>query len=435
MHSSQAVDTGGQEAPAAVGETRYHSLDALRGFALLLGVVFHAAESFEPGVARYWAIEDNSTSEFLALFRHACHSFRMEIFFLIAGFFARLLLHRRGTRGFIRNRAGRILVPLVVGWLILYPILVCLWLTGAIVGGQPGRLGIPPELADTSPLLLAVGFFVQLRFLPMFDLTHLWFLHQLSVVYALMLLVRFVWQALLDSKPRWPCGVDKTFAALCGSAWSPLVLAGLTVPMLMLMDSWGVDTPQKSLLPHLPTTLLYGFLFCVGWLLHRQPELLEQFARRWRSGLLLGILLALPTGMGLDWLHESGWLEHPMPGLRWAYSALYALMMWGFVLGFLGLFVRFRRTPSARWRYIADSSYWIYLVHLPLVVGLQILVACWPGHWTWKYPLILAVATPVLFLSYHYLARSTFIGVQLNGRRYPRSVAISPPTFPRQRVQ
>ena len=97
-------------------------------------------------------------------------------------------------------------------------------------------------------------------------------------------------------------------------------------------------------------------------------------------------------------------------------------MMWGFVLGFLGLFVRFRRAANARWRYIADSSYWIYLVHLPVVVALQILVAQWPAHWTLKYPLIVAAAVPLLFLSYHYLVRSTFIGAQLNGRRYPINV-------------
>lgn len=430
MSARLGADTEGQTIPVAAAETRYHSLDALRGFALLLGVVFHAAESFEPGVARYWAIEDSSTSEFLGLFRHACHSFRMEVFFLIAGFFARLLLNRRGTGGFLRNRASRILVPLVVGWLILYPLLVWLWLTGAAVGGQLGRLGIPPEFADTPTWLLTVGFFARLQFLQQFDLTHLWFLHQLSAVYVLLLLIRCVWLGLPETKQRLQRGVDKGFAALCGSGWSTVVLAGLTAPMLMLMDSWGVDTPKESLLPHLPTTLLYGFLFGVGWLLHRQPELFEQFARRWRSRLLFGLVLVLPTGVALDWLREAGWLQLPAPGVRWGYSIMYALMMWGFVLGFLGLFVRFRRKPSPRWRYVADSSYWIYLVHLPLVVALQVLVARWPGHWTWKYPLILAVAMPVLFLSYHYLVRSTFIGVRLNGRRYPHAVASAPPTQP-----
>ena len=32
-------------------ESRLHALDAVRGFALLLGVAFHAALSFMPGMA------------------------------------------------------------------------------------------------------------------------------------------------------------------------------------------------------------------------------------------------------------------------------------------------------------------------------------------------------------------------------------------------
>ena len=38
----------------------------------------------------------------------------------------------------------------------------------------------------------------------------------------------------------------------------------------------GVDTPRQSLLPHLPTTLLFSLQFSLGWLLHRRPELLTE---------------------------------------------------------------------------------------------------------------------------------------------------------------
>ena len=93
--------------------------------------------------------------------------------------------------------------------------------------------------------------------------------------------------------------------------------------------------------------------------------------------------------------------------------------MWAFMLGFLGLFLRFRRSESPAWRYIADSSYWLYIVHIPLVVSLQVWVAHWPVHWSVKFPLINVIAFPLLFLSYHLLVRSTFVGRVLNGRRYP----------------
>jgi len=398
---------------------RFHSLDALRSFALLLGVAFHAAESFQPGVAAYWAIADRSPSEFLGLVRHASHSFRLEVFFLIAGFFARLLLHRRGTREFVRNRLSRILVPLVVGWLVLYPLLVYLWLLGASVSGRLAQMGVPHDLVNVPPALLTVGFFASLQFVPRFDLTHLWFLHQLLILYALFLLLRAAWNRWLDPRGRRLALADRLVAALGASRWKTFLLAAVTIPMLMLMDSWDVDTPKSSLLPHLPTTLLFGFQFGLGWLLHRQPALLEKLARHWPGNLCLGAVMVLLTGAGIGWLREWGWIQAAGTGVRWGYSTFYAVMMWSFVLGFLGLFVRFCGKPSATWRYISDSSYWIYITHLPLIVWLQIVVADWPWPWSLKYPLILVAAVPLLFLSYHYLVRSTFIGVQLNGRRYP----------------
>jgi peptidoglycan/LPS O-acetylase OafA/YrhL len=189
------------------------------------------------------------------------------------------------------------------------------------------------------------------------------------------------------------------------------------------MDGWDVDTPKSSLLPHLPTTMLYGLFFGLGWLLHRQPRLLAEFARDWRVPMVVGLLTVLPASSVVGWLRELGFPPGSTPWVRWVYSSLYALMMWGLVLGFLGLFIRFFHAESPAWRYVADSSYWIYLVHLPLVVWLQILVARWPVHWTVKWPLIIAAAAPILFLSYHYFVRFTFIGVQLNGRKYPRHPA------------
>jgi len=408
------------DAPTPAGEKRFHALDAVRAFALLLGVVFHAAESFEPGVETYWAIADSSPSHALGVFRHACHSFRLELFFLIAGFFARLLYHRRGRREFIRNRVSRILVPLVVGWFILYPLLVYLWLLGARAGGRLPQFGVPPEMAQTPPALLTLGFFATGQFVKRFDLTHLWFLHQLLVLYALALPLRAAWHRWLDPAGARLARVDRFFAARCESRWKLLPLAALTLPMLRLMDGWGVDTPKSALLPHLPTTILYGWFFALGWLLHRQSRLLETLARGWGLPLVVGLLAVWPAASFVGWMRGLGFDPGREHWIRWGYSALYALMMWGLVLGTLGAFLRFCHAASPRWRYIADSSYWIYLVHLPLVVWLQIVVACWPLSWVVKWPLIIAVATPVLFLSYHHLVRPTFIGAQLNGRKYPR---------------
>ena len=87
--------------------SRLDYLDATRAFALVLGIVFHACLSFMP-VFTGWAVQDISTSPLVAIFMTVSHSFRMETFFLLAGFFSHLTFHRKGAGEFVRSRVLRI---------------------------------------------------------------------------------------------------------------------------------------------------------------------------------------------------------------------------------------------------------------------------------------------------------------------------------------
>ena len=74
-----------------------------------------------------------------------------------------------------------------------------------------------------------------------------------------------------------------------------------------------------------------------------------------------------------------------------------------------------RRQPAIR--YLADSSYWLYLTHLPLLLWLQI----WLTAFTWpiwlKFILVNGLTIGALLLSYHVLVRYTVFGATLNGPR------------------
>ncbi|MBK8542550.1 MAG: acyltransferase family protein [Caulobacteraceae bacterium] len=95
-----------------VGE-RYHALDAVRGGVLVLGVFFHATLSFLPG-DQMWLVMDASRSTELSVLFFTLHIFRMTVFFVLAGFFGRLLLERLGVGAFVMNRVKRIATPLVM---------------------------------------------------------------------------------------------------------------------------------------------------------------------------------------------------------------------------------------------------------------------------------------------------------------------------------
>jgi peptidoglycan/LPS O-acetylase OafA/YrhL len=380
---------------------RLHALDAVRGFALLLGIVLHATLSFVPAPTRFWIIQDNHPSMTLAVLFFAIHVFRMTTFFVIAGFFAHMSFHRRGARDFIKDRLQRIAVPLLVGWPILFAAMVpvVFWAASFPNGGPvPGAPGWPPVL-------------------PNFPLAHLWFLYVLLELYAATLLLRTA-IAWLDTSGRIRADVDRLVGLVMRSPLAPAILAipiGIAFSLDPTWRGWvGVRTPDQSLLTNLQAVVGFGTAFGFGWLLHRQIDLMRILERRW----LLNLVLA--TGLIAASFVLAG-VPSPRPeAIRFAGATCYALAIWTMSFAVIGVALRFLAGFSATWRYLADASYWLYLIHIPIVMALQVAVSALDWPWPVKFATLLAIAFAVMFASYQLLVRDSFIGAVLNGRRIPR---------------
>ncbi|WP_167406937.1 acyltransferase family protein [Bradyrhizobium forestalis] len=389
---------------------RLHALDALRGGALLLGIVLHAAMSFVPATPRFWFIQDTHPSLLMGLLTFTIHVFRMTTFFLIAGFFARMSFHRRGIQGFVRDRLQRIGLPLVIGWPILFtPMsLIPIWASHFPNGGWSRTW--PPAL-------------------PNFPLTHLWFIYVLLELYVAMLLLRaaFVW---LDASGTWRAAIDRLFAGMMRNPLAPLALA-IPIGIAFCLDQrWinvmGVRTPDQSLITNVQAWIGFGTAFGAGWLLHRQIGLLRTIERRWLPHLLLAVVLILIcfvlSGVMLS-APGAPKLPVSFASLRLVSAILYAPAIWISTFAVMGLALRFMSGFSPTWRYLADASYWLYLIHLPIVMALQVALSQLDWLGPIKFAIILLVALPPMLASYHLLVRFTFIGVVLNGRRAPREAA------------
>jgi peptidoglycan/LPS O-acetylase OafA/YrhL len=391
-------------AAAAPAPDRLHALDAVRAGALILGVFFHAAMSFLPG-QRAWIVMDVSRSAGLGVAWFTLHMFRMTTFFLVAGFFAHLVFHRRGLAGFARNRLTRIALPLVVGWPILFPLIAGAAIWGAAVmngGVLPAK---PPSAPPVRPPFA-------------FPLTHLWFLYLLLIFYAGMLLLRAP-VALVDRDGGVRRGVDAVVRAVMETPLAPLVLA---LPVFATMAStpvWSVwlaiPTPDNSLVPNAIAFVAYGVAFGFGWLLHRQTGLLPRLSKSWP--IYLAVALAGTAGC----LAITGLAPHFRPieagPHKLIAAACYATAEWSWCFAFIGAALAFCAEESSARRYVADASYWIYLVHLPIVMALQVAFAKLPLHWAMKYPLILAIAFAFMLATYQLVVRYSFVGAVLNGRK------------------
>jgi len=88
---------------------RLHELDAMRSVLMLLGIVLHAANPYLTGGD--WLVADPARDGAFDAIDGVIHLFRMPAFFIVAGYFAMLLLRRRARLPFLRERLRRTLLP------------------------------------------------------------------------------------------------------------------------------------------------------------------------------------------------------------------------------------------------------------------------------------------------------------------------------------
>lgn len=381
---------------------RLHGLDGLRGAALLLGVVLHATLSFFP--AQIWIVADDQKSVWASGLFFVIHLFRMGSFFLIAGLFARMMLKRRGVMGFIKDRMVRIAGPLAAFWGPVLAGIVAVLIWNASLMGLAAADAPPPPKYDWTNI----------------PLTHLWFLWVLLWFYAALVIVQAV-VARLDRAGRLGRGLDRLAGGLIGP-WGPLVLSAPLALALWFEPNWiaffGIPTPDAGLVPETSALVGFGLAFGVGVLLDRRRDLLkrmEVWAPAW---------LGLALGAGTTALMLSGGpapVLTPMtdPATKAMTAAAFGVATYASMFAVVGLALRFWSGRSALRRYLADASYWIYIVHLPLVMAAQVVVKDWPLLWPVKLMIVVVGVMAVCLAGYELTVRHGFMGRWLNGRRVP----------------
>ena len=84
----------------------------------------------------------------------------------------------------------------------------------------------------------------------------------------------------------------------------------------------------------------------------------------------------------------------------------------------LSFFVRFCSKPSKKLKYISDSAYWIYIIHLPLSFFIPAFFHQSNIHYFIQFFISSVIVTMICFFSYHYFVRKTFLGKFLNGKKF-----------------
>lgn len=377
---------------------RVHALDNLRACMMWLGIVLHVAVNHlsAPSMLPF---KDRDVTVFADLTLIFIHTFRMPVFFMLAGFLAAMMADTRGYGVMLRNRVRRIALPFAVFWPIVFIVTVVLVLAFRHMMAT-GTLGL--SMADAPRVD---------PHRPVLNTMHMWFIYYLLWFCVLGAAACALEKHIPESiKAAW----RKTFEVLARNWWG---FAVLVIPMALIGSNYriGMLMPTGSFVPNINELVHNGMFFVFGWTVYRlRDELLTHYARHCWKFVVAGLVFYCGSGV----LFQV-FLKDPaaIPHIEMVSAYVYGSASWLWSIALIGLFVRYLPTQNKVLRYLSDSSYWVFMVHMMGTIGFGILLYNAPFGALAKMAINVLATSAACLVTYHLFVRNTWIGVLLNGRR------------------
>jgi glucan biosynthesis protein C len=366
-------------------KTRIAGFDVVRALAVLGVVALHACVPYlrnpMPGLS--WSVTDRPDALVDFAF-WTIEVFIMPLFLAQAGYFAWQTLSHRGPSVLVKSRAKRLLIPLTFGCLVILPIDLHVWVLGWVADGlvEPVKLRSFKFDGDIDRNLWGT--------------CHLWFLQYLFLYAALLA----GWRT-AEQKSRLLGRIRASAGTVALTLFAIAFVTLLVRPNVV----WGF---QHAFAP-VPSKWIYSgvFFFAGALLASADPQLRRLQSTAGRLTASASLLLIAAVTMGRWHLAGGdGAVANSALALLTVAAAAAA------TFGLLGLATRLTHTVPTAIRYLAAASFWVYLVHHPIVVLVQqdlkwLLPAASP---ILKAVLSTGLTTVVSLLTYETLVRRTWLG-------------------------
>ncbi len=314
---------------------REYFLDSIRAWLMLLGIPFHISLIYS---SHMWHVNSAHPSWWLTLFNDAIHAFRMQVFFVISGYFSYMLYLRYPVKRWWTVRVERVGIPMLTAIpLLTLPQFLMLQYVNA--------------RTDTWHTLSTYDKFNTL----VWELiSHLWFLLVLVVLTTISM---WLFRKIKNNADRFLNDIN----------WAKLSVAFLIFGVLyaalrrlifmvypdILRDGLFNFTVMQS--------LFYIPFFLLGALAFINPRLKSLFLTP-SPACILGSIVAFAAyllnqkyGSGDAWMYETESVITMLLGV-WMVNVVFSL-------GY-----RLLNFQSARVSYFVNASLFIYLVHHPLTL-------------------------------------------------------------------
>jgi len=363
---------------------------------MFIGIALHAAVAYMPTRMPdlLWPLYDPRQSWFCDIVFWWVHAFRLPVFFILAGFFSELLFQKRGADSYIRHRLKRLVIPYFVSLFTIGSLTFVVFFAGWYLTDRV-------ELYNIRIFAYPMPEDIQDHF---FGPAHLWFLADLIIMSVTYWRLRAEWPDVSDENPapKLPLGPPLLM---------PVVFA---FPTAMIL--WGDVSPfvdfHNTFIPDPSRLLYYGIYFVSGVLFYRHRDwFITSLKFPWTH-----LLLSIPASVLMLWAVKAVIADDLLINKLYV-AVTVSLVAWLSVFGWFGVFIHYWKMDSPTVRYLSDSSYWMYLIHLPIVAALQIAMFKLPWPADLKFFLITAITTVIGLVTYHWFVRFNVIGDHLHGPR------------------
>lgn len=318
---------------------REYFLDSIRAWLMLLGIPFHISLIYS---SHHWHVNSVAPSWWLTLFNDFIHAFRMQVFFVISGYFSYMLFLRYPRPKWWKVRVERVGIPMLTAIpLLTLPQFIML----QYVKGQ----------ADKWPTLSG---YEKYNTLAWELISHLWFLLVLVVLTSIgLILFKNISNGIAEGR----FGGLKNITL--GKLSIIFFLLGLVYALIRrtLFIVWPPILSDGLFNFIVMQTLFYAPFFILGALAFKHQNIKQLFIQPSR-GCTLGAAAAFVAylanqryGSGDAWMYETEYVITMVLGL--------CMVNVVFSLGY-----RLLNFQSARVTYFVNASLFIYLVHHPLTL-------------------------------------------------------------------
>lgn len=301
---------------------RKNYLDNIRFATVVLVVIYHVAYLYN-NLGVFGSVGTEKCFEPANAILYFVYPWFMVLLFLIAGISTRYALAKRTAKEFMKERAGKLLVPSVLGLFVIH------WITGYLniyIGG--GLAMMPSFLVYPISVLSGIG--------------PLWFIQLLFVFSVLLVLIRKI-----DKKDvLWQLGGR----------------VNIVIVFLLFLVVWGASQLLNTPLITVYRFGIYFTAYLMGYLIFSHEEVMEK-VEKIRLPMLIGAVI---TGVAYT-IYYWGRDYTTSECLQGIFTNFY---LWIAVLAILGCGKHYFNQSNAITQYMSKASFGIYVLHYPVFLAI-----------------------------------------------------------------